>query len=97
MSRHIVSVPTDAVEQHLCPLAGPLPKYVVKPETVQLAIGYDDPCAMYFMDIMPDCEQGIWYGVIGLGKQVDKDTLYEVASCLGLRNMAEAIGLDIPF
>ncbi len=108
MSRYNVSLPTQTIVALLTPFVGDIILPEPRPEQVGLAIGYDAPCAAYFMDIEPDCEQGLYYGFIGLTRQVSRSEmvslLHDLCNAVGdedaplhLRMMLDCITLDIPF
>jgi len=64
---------------------------------VTVAHGYDRPCYAYFCDVEPDCEVGIYYGMIGLTKQLSRTEYLEAMNELGLDKAALAVALDLPY
>lgn len=95
MSRHISTVKATALFEVLGEDA---PKKLNKPGLfVHVAHGYDAPCTSYFLDLMPDCEIGIYYGGIGLTRPLSKSEYVESLVALDLLNEAEQVALDLPY
>ena len=64
---------------------------------VQVSHGYDGPCYAYFCDLEPDCEIGIYYGIIGLTKQLDRFAYRDAMQLLGLTTAVNAVEMDLPY
>ena len=93
MSRYSVSLPSEVV-------AKVFPKIEARPNTeIVISHGYDATPLMpaYFCDIEPDCEEGIYYGVMGFTKSLNKGQYYEAMKTLGLSKAANAVALDIQY
>jgi hypothetical protein len=98
VSRYINAVFAQPVSEVVGISVEDLPTFELDGQTwVKVAHGYDAPCATYFCDIMPDCEIGIFYGVIGLTKQVSKWEYKQAMDKLGLQVAANSVAMDIPY
>ena len=88
MSRYIDTVSAEAAHSVFgVPLEG----------AVQVAHGYDGPCASYFCDLEPDCEVGIYAGWIGLTTRMSQPDYAIALQKLGLEDAAKAVMLDLPY
>lgn len=65
--------------------------------TVRVAHGFDTPCASYFCDLEPDCEIGIYYGGIGLTREVERWDYVAAMNELGLKFAADSVTMDVPY
>ena len=71
--------------------------------TVEVAHGFDAPFTSYFCDLAakstagPAFTVGIYYGGLGLTKEVNRGEYLEAMQKLGLEQAAAAVSLDIPY
>lgn len=96
MSRHIDAVGVQVACEVFGMSAEEAAEYVMGDNIIEVAHGYDNVPGMpaYFCDVMPDCERGIWYGVMGFGKRMNKGEYYEAMKKLGLLQAADAVAMD---
>ena len=98
MSRYINTVFAQHAAEVFCTPVEELPVIEIDGQQwVNVAHGYDAPCCAYFCDLMPDCEVGIWYGVIGMGKRLDKSGYLKAMKTLQLQVAASSVAFDIPY
>ena len=65
---------------------------------VEVAYGYDYPLHNYFIQIWFDEDEpvGFDYGGVGVGKQIGRWEMHEIADKCGLAKLATAISWDLP-
>ena len=85
------------MSRHISPVDPATAEKVLGVATTKVAHGYDVPLSTYFCDAMPDCEEGIWYGVVGMTKRLNKGDYFQAMKDLGLEKAANAVALDIPY
>lgn len=93
MSRHYAAVSGSAFAS----LLDKRKAKKVPSELITVVHGYDEPCRSYFCDLLPDCEIGIYYGGIGLTKELTRGEYLDAMKLLNIPAAIEAVALDLPY